>query len=191
MNSPLKAFAIGVVTAAGLATSAISAHAQSATATISDTSVVGGFDYTVTLNNTGSTVFNSFWFGWIQFINDLPAPPTGAANSLGWNNNLDGNSIQFVNSTGTPLAAGHSATFTFFDTATPAQMFTSPSPESVAYVNAIDDSQGVAGDSTGIITPTLVSAPEPSTLGLVAVGLLALLVRAVPAVRTGLGIQKK
>jgi PEP-CTERM motif len=191
MNSPLKSFSIGLVTAFGLATSAVSAHAQSATATISDTAVVGGFDYTVTLNNTGSTVFNSFWFGWIQFLDDLPAAPSNAANSLGWNNDLSGNSIQYISSGGTALAAGHSATFTFFDTATPTQMLTSPSPESVAYVNGIDDSQGVTGDSTGIITPTLVSAPEPSTLGLMGVGLFALLVRAVPAASTGLRIQKK
>jgi hypothetical protein len=47
--------------------------------------------------------------------------------------------------------------------------------ESVAYVGVIDDSQSQAGDSTGIITPTLVAAPEPSSLRLIAVGLLGLL----------------
>jgi PEP-CTERM motif len=190
MNSPFKSFAIGLVTSTGLAISAISAHAQSATATISDVAATGGFNYTVTLNNTGSTVFNSFWFGWIQFINDLPAPVSNVGNSLGWNNDSLGDSIQYINSGGTPLAAGHSATFTFFDTATPTQMLTAPSPESVAYVNGIDDSQGVVGDSTGIITPTLVAAPEPSTMGIMAAGLLGLLFRAAPAVRS-LGIRKK
>jgi PEP-CTERM motif-containing protein len=179
MNSLLKSFAIGLVATAGLAISAISGHAQNATATISGVPVAGGFNYTVTLDNTGSTVFNSFWFGWIQFLNDLPAPPSLASNSLGWNNNLFGNSIQYINSTGTPLAAGHTATFTFFDTATPTAMTTAPSPESVAYVNGIDNSQGVAGDSTGIITPTLVAAPEPSSVGLIAAGLLGLLFRTV------------
>jgi hypothetical protein len=183
MNNPFKSFTLGLVTTASLAVSAISGHAQSATATISGTPVSGGFDYTVTLNNTGSTVFNSFWFGWIQFLDDLPAVPSNAANSLGWANDVAGPSIQYINSTGTALAAGHSATFTFFDTATPTAMVTSPSPESVAYVNGIDDSQGVTGDSTGIITPTLVAAPEPPTWSLMGVGMMGLLLRATPAVR--------
>jgi hypothetical protein len=48
--------------------------------------------------------------------------------------------------------------------------------ESVAYVNGITASQGLAGDSTGIFSPTLVAAPEPSSLALLTAGLLGLLV---------------
>jgi hypothetical protein len=191
MNNPLKTFAIGIVTAAGLAASAISASAQSATATISGVQNGSVYDYTITLNNTGSTMLNSFWYGWIQFLFDLPSPPSSAGNSLGWNNTLDGNSIEYVNSTGTPLAAGSSATFTFVDTADPTAITTAPSGESVAYVGGIDFSQGAAGDSTGIFSPVLQPAPEPSTLGLMAVGLFALLFRAVPAMRPRFGISRK
>src|SRR5579862_7774149 len=98
MNSPLRTFSIGLVTVCGLATSAMSAHAQNATATISNTGMDGSlYDYTVTLHNTGSTSLNSFWYGWIQFVFDLPSAPSSAGNSLGWNNNLVGNSIEYVN----------------------------------------------------------------------------------------------
>ena len=44
--------------------------------------------------------------------------------------------------------------------------------ESVAYVHGIDFSQGVAGDSTGVFSPVFVTAPEPSAVGLLALGAL-------------------
>ena len=87
-------------------------------------------------------------------------------------NNLDANSIQWVNSTGTALAPGQSGVFTFQSTSTPAQMTAGIAGESVAYVGGIDFSQGTTGDSTGIFTPVLVPAPEPSTLGLLLAGLV-------------------
>jgi len=189
MTHSFKLIALAVV--AGMAVTALSVHAQSATATISGAPVTGGFDYTVTLDNTGSLALNSFWYGWIQFENDLPNDPTSAGNSLGWNNDLDANSIQYVNSTGTALAPGHTATFTFFDTSTPAQITSGISGESVAYVGGIDFSQGEAGDSTGIITPTLVTVPEPSTLGLIVAGFATLFFRVIHILTPLAGIRKK
>jgi hypothetical protein len=157
---------------AGLVASTLSAHAQSATATISGVQNGANYDYTILLHNTGTTSLNSFWYGWIQFENDLPSDPSSAANSLGWANNLDGNSIQWENSTGTALGAGQTATFTFVDSSTPAAITAGISGESVAYVGTIDFSQSSPGDSTGIFTPTLVPAPEPSSLALMAAGLV-------------------
>jgi hypothetical protein len=191
MNSPLKTFSIGVITACGLAASAISAQAQNASATISGTPDGGNFDYTITLHNTGLTVLNSFWYGWTQSGNNLPSNPSTAGNSLGWGNFLSGNSIEWINSSGLALAPGGSATFTFVDVSTPIAITTPPSGDSVAYVGGIDFSQGVAGDSTGVFSPVLQAAPEPSTLGLMAVGLFALLFRAAPAVRPWLRIPRK
>jgi len=159
----------------GLALSAVSGRAQSASATISGVPAAGGYDYTIVLDNTGTYDLNSFWYGWIQFQNDLPSNPSSAGNSLGWANNLDGNSIQWVNSTGTALAPGQSGNFTFFSTSTPAQMTAGIAGESVAYVGGIDFSQGTAGDSTGIFSPTLVATPEPSSAALLAIGSLGLL----------------
>jgi hypothetical protein len=174
MKSPLKPVSVRLALAlvAGLAFSTVSSQAQTATATISDVAAGGNFDYTITLDNTstGSLTLNSFWYGWIQFEDDLPTTPISANNSLGWANDVDGNSIQWVNSTGTALQAGHTATFTFVDSSTPAQITAGISGESVAYVGSIDFSQGSAGDSTGIFTPVLV-VPEPSSVGLLAAGL--------------------
>ena len=163
---------LALAIAAGLAASTVSSHAQSATATISDVAVTGGYDYTITLRNTGTYNLNGFWYGWIQYLNDLPSIPTSAGNSLGWADTVAGNSIQWANSTGTALAPGQSGTFTFMSTSTPAQMTAGIAGESVAYVNGITGSQGPAGDSTGIFAPTLVPAPEPSSLGLLLAGLL-------------------
>ncbi len=163
---------LALALAAGLGASTVSANAQSASATISGVADGANFDYTILLHNTGTTALNSFWYGWIQFENDLPTDPISAANSLGWANTLDGNSIMWQNSTGTALAAGSTATFTFVDSSTPAQITAGKSGESVAYVGQIDYSQSSPGDSTGIFTPTLVPAPEPSSIALMAAGLV-------------------
>ncbi len=166
----LSTIRLALAVAAGLAASAGSSLAQSASATISDMSVSGGFDYTILLKNTGSDSLNSFWYGWTTSGNNLPSNPSSAGNTLGWGNSLDGNSIMWVNSSGTALAPGQTGTFTFFSTSTPAAITTAPSGASVAYVNGIDFSQGVSGDSTSAFSPVLM-VPEPSAVGLLLAGL--------------------
>lgn len=177
MNSlpKLTSMSFALAAAAALAASTASSHAQGATATISDVPAGGGtFDYTITLKNTGADSLNSFWYGWTTSGNNLPSNPTGAANSRGWANDLDGNSIMWINSSGSALAPGQSGTFTFVSTSSPSAITALSSGESVAYVNGIDFSQGVTGDSTSEFSPTLVAAPEPSTLGLLIAGLFVM-----------------
>jgi hypothetical protein len=177
-NKPkFKSIYLTLVAVAGLAASTASSQAQpiTASATISDTAVVGGFDYTITLKNTSTVSLNSWWYGWIQFQNDLPSNPSNAGNSLGWANTLSANSIMWGAAGDTPLTPGSSATFTFFSTSTPAAITTAPSGESVAYVGSIDASQGVSGKSSGIFSPVLVASPEPSSIALLAFGSLGLL----------------
>ena len=169
--SKLNFIRLALAIVAGLAVSTISSPAQSASATISGVLVGSTYDYTITLQNTGTYNLNSFWYGWIQFLDDLPSVPTNPGNLLGWANTVSANSIMWVNSTGTALAPGQSGVFTFESTSTPAQMTAGIAGESVAYVNGITFSQGAAGDSTGIFAPTLVAAPEPSSLGLLMAGL--------------------
>ena len=164
-----------LVAVGALAASIVSAGAQSATATISGVQSGSVYDYTLTLDNTGTTQLDSFWYGWIQFENDLGAAPSSAANSLGWANNLDGDSIQYVGNAGDALAAGKSATFSFVSTETPGEITTPPEGESVAYVNGITFSQGEAGDSTGIFSPSLVAVPESTSPALLAVGCLGVI----------------
>jgi hypothetical protein len=149
------------VLAIALAASAVSSYAQSAAGTISAVANGSSYNYTITLTNTGTFALNSFWYGWTTSGNNLPSDPSNAANSLGWANDLDANSIKFVNSTGTALAPGASATFTFVSTSSPSAITTSPSGESVAYVGAIDFTEGRAGDSTAVFSPMLISPPPP------------------------------
>ena len=171
MNS-LKSLIFPFAFAAALAASTLSSPAQSATATISGVQNGANYDYTITLHNTGSFALEDFWYGWIQFENDLPSDPSSAGNSLGWNSILDGNSIQYTYAgIGTPLAPGQTATFTFVDSSTPAQITAGISGESVAYVAGIDDSQGTPGDSTAIFSPTLV-VPEPAAWALFLFGVV-------------------
>jgi hypothetical protein len=131
------------------------------TATIYGVAAGSSYDYTITLQNTGSYALNSFWYGWTTSGDNLASDPTTAANSLGWSNDISGNSIKWTNSAGAALAAGASATFTFVSTSSPSALATSPSGESVAYVGAIDFSEDTAGDSSAVFSPTLVSPPAP------------------------------
>lgn len=187
MNKTIKSDQIRstLALAAVLITSAFSSHAQNsltATATLSDVPSGGAFDYTLTLQNTGSVGINALWYGWIQGVFNLPV--TGSSlqnvqNSLNWTAINDGNSIQFENLSGSALAAGASMTFTFSSTAAPGSFITdtlSRPVASVAYASATGPStfgqsqNGVASDP---IPTVLVPAPEPSSTVL-AVGGFAL-----------------
>jgi hypothetical protein len=159
MISRIRLIQVSLAVAATLAAATVASHAQSATATISAVAAGSSYDYTITLQNTGTNALNSFWYGWTTSGNNLPSDPSSAANSLGWGNTLDGNSIKWVNSSGTALAPGASATFTFVSSSSPSAITASPSGESVAYVGRIDFSQGTAGDSTAVFSPTLVTLP--------------------------------
>jgi hypothetical protein len=181
-NQPkFKSIYLTLLAAAGLAASTVSSQAQNASATISGTAVAGGFDYTITLDNTGSAALEGFWYGWTDFGNNLPSNPSTAGSSLGWVANFfGGNSIQWQGSAGTALAAGNTATFTFFSTSTPLAITTTPSGsaisgQSVAYEGTIGFDEAISGNSSPVFSPVLVSSPEPSSIALLAFGSLGLL----------------
>src|ERR1700728_2080089 len=123
LSSRMNLIRLSLTVTAGLTAAAVSSHAQSATATLSWVADGSSYDYTVTLQNTGSVALNSFWYGWTSDGDNLPSTPSDAGNSSGWGNTVSGNSIQWVNSSyseygytyynGTQLQPGSSATFTF------------------------------------------------------------------------------
>ncbi len=166
--------------AVGLAASTVSGQAQSAAATISDVAAGGGvFDYTITLQNTGATSLDSFWYAWTQSGNNLTSAASSPGSSLGWvDTSLTGTkSISWEGNSGDSLAPGDSATFTFDSTETLGAITTLPSGESVAYVSGTGPStfaQNEPGVASPVFSPTLSVVPEPSSLGLFAVGGLVL-----------------
>jgi hypothetical protein len=164
------------VVAASIASS-FSGHAQGAIASLSDVAVSGGYDYTIILQNTGSTDLNGFWYGWTDNGNNLPTQPDSSSlgSSLGWDGVLSGNSIQWQNNSGSALSSGDSGTFTFFSTDTPNAITAPPSGESVAYVDTIQFNQDMDGVSTPVFSPALVATPEPSPAALLGLGSLGFL----------------
>jgi hypothetical protein len=164
--------------AAGLALSAISSHAQDVLVTGSLTDVPGGggvFDYTLTLHNTGSEAVQSLWLGWALSSNPVfdVLNPTAAGNNLGWNNVIDGNSIQYGGTAGTAIASGGTGIFAFDSTSTPAQFMSQAAGQSVAY--GVNASQFAIEDTTlhsEEFAPTVVATPEPSTLSLLTLSAL-------------------
>jgi|GEM_PF-1148370 len=167
---------------AGFSLFAVSAHAQDVKVDGFLSFVpqgAGVFDYTLTLQNTGSEAIEGLWLGWALSSNPVfnVDDPTNAGNALGWASPVDGDSVQFGGSPSeTLLAVGKSTTFTFDSTSTPAQFMSQAAGQSVAY--GVDASQfAIEDDSLHSVefAPTLVSVPEPSTLGLVAAGALGVL----------------
>jgi hypothetical protein len=166
----------------------LSSHAFAAginaTATFSDTpdaSLAGVTDYSITLNNTGTTTIGTFWFGWVPGAGFLSATPTDIGTPAGWTETTTNNgaAVQFV--TSTPLAAGSSLSgFTFDSTETPAELLSaftgtgigSGDPQSTAFVYAGAPLVG-PGDQF-VVTPSAAVTPEPSTLALFGTGILGL-----------------
>jgi hypothetical protein len=177
-----------------------SSHAQSATATISDTEVGSDWDYTITLDNTSApgVSLDGFWYAWTDSGNNLASAASDPANSLGWTSTVfNSTSIQFQGGTGDALAAGDSATFTFESSDTPSEITESPSGESVAYEGTIGFDEGIAGNSSPVFSPTLVSTPEPSSVALVGIGCVGLVLtkrtklwRSVPGVAGSAAAKK-
>jgi hypothetical protein len=173
------AFSVGM----GLSSHAF-ADGITATATFTETpnpSMAGVNDYSITLNNTGTTTVGTFWFGWVPGAGFLSVTPTDIGTPAGWTEMTTngGAAIQFV--TSTPLAAGSSLSgFTFDSTETPAELLSaftgtgigSGDPQSTAFVYAGAPLVG-AGDQFVVTAATPTAAtPEPTTMLLTLTGLV-------------------
>jgi hypothetical protein len=145
----------------------------------------GTYDYTVTLTNLGSvsdSSINTFWYAWIPGQNYLPVTPTNIASPVGWVSTVthagasDGYAIQWhTSTTGTDaLAPGASFQFTFDMTNTPASL----AGNSVFYTNTpvgtsfVYSGAPLSGFSEQFVVQ---SVPEPTSVALIALGLLAIL----------------
>ena len=105
-----------------LSTSALLAAGISASATISNTQPTPGvWNYSIALNNTGTTSIGTFWFAWVPGAGFLTTTPSSISSPAGWTeiNTNAGDAIQWTSTTNL-LAAGQSLTgFNFTSTESP------------------------------------------------------------------------
>ena len=165
--------------AAALIFSALSSRAQDVAVTglLTDIPAGGGvFDYTLTLQNTGSEAVESLWLGWALSSSPIfdIAGPTQAGNNRGWASVVDGNSVQYGGSSSeTFLAPAATATCTFESTSTPAEFMSEAAGQSVAY--GVDASPfAIEDNSLNSIefAPSVAAVPEPSAVSLLIMAVL-------------------
>jgi hypothetical protein len=89
----------------------------------------GGYQYTITLKDTGTTTIGTFWFAWIPGADFMPVKPLSVALTAGWTDTItnmgstDGYAIRWIASPSSDLHPGQSKVFHFRSSATPAEMF--------------------------------------------------------------------
>jgi hypothetical protein len=145
-----------------------------ASATISATQLgTNSYEYSLTLNNTGTTPISTFWYAWIPGYDLLPSAPTQIFSPAGWSatnaHEFYGvGSAQWVN-LATPLQPNQSlGGFKFDSPDAPSAIFGAsdffgyPVGYSYVYMGAPQT------DAGALITPTVVT-PEPATIGIMLV----------------------
>lgn len=182
--SSLRRVLQGTVRLASLAllvTTPAFAVGLSATSTytgVADRTTAGLYDYSLTLNNTGTTTIGTFWFAWVPGGDFLNPIPTGVTQPAGWSGRVlttaQGTSIQWV-TTSALLQPGQSLTgFNFNSTETPNQLLGlvpsgvgagDPITTSFVYIGAPFQDPGSQFVATA-------ATPEPGSLVLMATGLL-------------------
>ncbi len=186
----MKTATIAALTFAIAAPIAPAIASEQAAGIIQPISLPTGFQYNITLQNTGTTDLGSFWFSWVPDIDFLPSAPDSVQSPAGWtayviNNPYfdgDGYSIQWV--ANTPLHAGQSLPGFSFTSQDDPSVIAGFSPVyfgyyqttiSYAYVGAPES--GPAAVFFPTVLPTVAAAPEPTTLSLGGMSITALLLK--------------
>jgi hypothetical protein len=143
----------------------------SATATISDVQVSPGvYDYSINLNDTGTTTIGTFWFSWIPGAGFLSAAPSDVMSPSGWTDLVTngGKAIQWTSTESSSLLGpGMSLDgFSFDSTETPAQLeldFAGPGTGTGDPVLTSTIYSGAPFSDAGSIL-VVSETPEPGTL---------------------------
>ncbi len=183
MNLLSKFAAPAALLFAGVLPAAAAGISASATYTAAPDAVLAGvYDYSITLNNTGTTNIGEFWFGWIPGAGFLSVVPSKVGSPAGWTETQTnaGAAIQWIDNS-TLLAAGQSLTgFTFSSTETPTQLLSpyagtgtgAGDPQTTAFVYIVTKVATDPGYQLAA-TPAAAPTPEPASLVLALTGFAA------------------
>ncbi len=140
----------------------------------------GLYDYSLTLNNTGTTTIGTLWFSWVPGGDFLKPAPTNALAPTGWTDNIfpnpatGGSSIRWVTSTDL-LSAGQSLSgFSFDSIETPSQLlgtFPSGAGAGDPILTSFVYEAAPFGDPGHQLVATA-ATPEPGSLALLSTGLI-------------------
>jgi hypothetical protein len=179
-------FGLATLAVAGLLATATSQGSEIATATISDTEISPGeFQYTLTLDDTGTTTLGTFWFSWVPGDNFMPVDPTSITSPAGWQDMVtsggpsDGFAIQWTaKMPANDLTSGKTLSgFSFDSSLTLAQLEGDSSGHPTDPVDTAFVYSGAPFSDAGYqLTARAVATPEPSTtlITAFAFGLIAL-----------------
>lgn len=172
-----------VIFVTGLLTISVLSHASiGASATIQKIGASGGVnDYSILLDNIGTTPIETFWFSWVPGQDYMGVKPQTFSQPSNFNapavtngGPTDGFAIRWESSTG--LASGKTGVFTFWSTLTPAQIagdspFHPGVPVETSFVYA-----GIfpSGGSEKFVVQSVPTPPSAIVLG---VGLIGLMIR--------------
>jgi hypothetical protein len=141
---------------------------------ISNAPLGGGlFAYTLTLNNTGSTPIETFWYSWVPGYNLMASTPSNIGSPTGWsgqstnNSPSDGFGVQWKTTTA-PLASGSSLIYSFDSAVTPPEMAAQSTIDPIPVETAVLYSGApFSGTSDQFV---LQNVPEPPALSLLFAG---------------------
>ena len=170
--------AISIACACG-ATPATASEAASATFSSTQLSP-SSWQYSLTLDDSGTTDVGTFWFAWVPGKDFMSTAPSGIVDPAGWTaitthaGATDGYAIQWKAGSGALLAPGQSLSGFMFDSSmSPAQMmgdspFFPTTPVTTTFVY-----QGAPFSDAGVeFTVQAAAVPEPSSLALTGLGAL-------------------
>jgi hypothetical protein len=146
---------------------------------VPDSGAQGVYDYSLTLDNTGTTTIGTFWFGWTPGGNFLSPKPTNVTLPAGWTDtivsNALGSSIRWESTTNLLQPGQTLSGFDFQSTETPLELLgTVPAGTGAgdAIVNSFVYIGAPFADPGFQFVPTA-ATPEPDSFLLLATGMLA------------------